>query len=31
MDIGGIFCDLAKSFDCLNDEILLAELFFYGI
>jgi hypothetical protein len=28
---GGIFCDLAIAFDCLNYEILLAKLHFYGI
>lgn len=27
---GGLFCDLAKTFVCLNHEILLAELHFYG-
>jgi hypothetical protein len=27
----GIFCDLAKVFDCLNHEIWLAKLHLYGI
>jgi hypothetical protein len=28
--LGGIFCDLAKAFDCVNCEIL-STLYFCGI
>jgi hypothetical protein len=31
MLVGGIFCDLAKAFICVNNEILLAKLHFCGI
>ena len=31
MHVGGIFCVLAMTFDCVNYEILLAKLNFHGI
>ena len=31
MHVGGIFCDLAKAHDCMNQAILLVKLHFCGI
>ena len=31
MHIGGMICDFAKAFDCVNYNILLVKLHFYGI
>jgi hypothetical protein len=31
MQVGGMFCDLAKAFDCVHHESLLLKLQNYGI
>ena len=29
--VGGLFCDLRKAFDCVDHDILLTKMKFYGI
>jgi hypothetical protein len=29
--VGGLFCNLQKAFDCVNYDILLSKMKFYGI
>jgi len=29
--VSGLFCDLEKGFDCVNYDILLSKIKFYGI
>jgi hypothetical protein len=28
--VGGLFCNIQKAFDCINHEIILAKMKFYG-
>lgn len=29
--VAGVYCDLAKSFDCVNHKLFLQKLQFYGV
>jgi len=29
--VGGIFCDSQKAFDCVNHNVLLEKITYYGI
>ena len=31
IEIGGIFCELTKAFDCVNHDVLIAKFKYYGI
>jgi hypothetical protein len=29
--VGGVICDLQKAFDCVNHDLMMKKLKFYGI
>jgi len=31
MEIGGITCNFARAFECVNHTVLLAKLYYYSI